>query len=108
MDFTFKRFHVSRPSRVRLTIRSVFQHGCIYVHRNDKKDLERVERGIKKIQSNGLPVWLIIFPEGTRFNESQNPSAIERSKLFAKQKGFNESREATFLVFLIVRTKIRR
>ncbi|CAF3575005.1 unnamed protein product [Rotaria sp. Silwood1] len=63
------------------------QHGCIYVRRNDKGDLERVEKGIRQIKSNGLPVWLVIFPEGTRFNPVKNQDIIERSRQFAKQKG---------------------
>jgi len=65
-----------------------FQHGCIYVRRNDKGDLERVEKGISQIKSNGLPVWLVIFPEGTRYNPIKNPEVIERSRQFAKEKGF--------------------
>ncbi|CAF1053197.1 unnamed protein product [Rotaria sordida] len=63
------------------------QHGCIYVHRNDKGDLERVEKGIGQIKSNGLPVWLVIFPEGTRYNPIKSQDVIERSRQFAKQKG---------------------
>ncbi|CAM4798029.1 unnamed protein product [Rotaria magnacalcarata] len=63
------------------------QHGCIYVHRNDKGDLERVEKGIQQIKSDGLPIWLVIFPEGTRYNPVNNQDAIERSRQFAKQKG---------------------
>ncbi|CAF3994604.1 unnamed protein product, partial [Rotaria magnacalcarata] len=62
------------------------QHGCIYVHRNDKGDLERVEKGIQQIKSDGLPIWLVIFPEGTRYNPVNNQDAIERSRQFAKQK----------------------
>ncbi|CAF3844330.1 unnamed protein product [Rotaria magnacalcarata] len=63
------------------------KHGCIYVHRNDKGDLERVEKGIQQIKSDGLPIWLVIFPEGTRYNPVNNQDAIERSRQFAKQKG---------------------
>lgn len=47
-----------------------------------------MERGIRQVKSNGLPVWLVIFPEGTRYNSIQNPSALGRSKTFAEQKGF--------------------
>ncbi|CAF1093034.1 unnamed protein product [Adineta steineri] len=63
------------------------QHGCIYVRRNDKGDLDRVEKGIRQIRSNGLPVWLVIFPEGTRYNPEKNQDAIERSREFAQKKG---------------------
>ena len=61
------------------------------MRRNDRKDLERVERGIRQVKSNGLPVWLVIFPEGTRYNPINNQSAIERSNDFAREKGAFES-----------------
>ncbi|CAF0768536.1 unnamed protein product [Rotaria sp. Silwood1] len=63
------------------------QHGCIYVRRNDKGDIDRVEKGMRQIEYNGLPVWLVIFPEGTRFNPINNQDAIQRSRLFAQEKG---------------------
>lgn len=71
----------------------MFQHGCIYVRRNDKGDLERVEKGIGQIKSNGLPVWLVIFPEGTRYNPIKNADAIERSRQFAQNKGLTNHRQ---------------
>lgn len=48
-----------------------------------------MESGIREIQSNGLPVWLVIFPEGTRYNSIENVEAIHRSRSFAQQKGFS-------------------
>lgn len=66
----------------------VLQHGCIYVRRNDRRDLERLEDGMKQIQSSGLPVWLVIFPEGTRYNPIQNQNVIDKSKEFSIKKGF--------------------
>ncbi|CAF1007607.1 unnamed protein product [Adineta ricciae] len=65
------------------------QHECIYVHRNDRGDLNRVENGMRRVIKNGLPIWLVIFPEGTRFNPISNQNAIQRSSLFAKEKGFS-------------------
>ncbi len=41
---------------------------------------------MRQIKSNGLPVWLVIFPEGTRYNPKTNKKAIERSREFAQQK----------------------
>lgn len=49
--------------------------------------MERVENGIKQVQYNGLPVWLVIFPEGTRYNPIMNQNTIQQSKLFAQKKG---------------------
>ncbi len=57
------------------------------MRRNDKGDLQRIEKGIKQIQYNGLPIWLVIFPEGTRYNPINNKDVIQRSQLFAQQKG---------------------
>lgn len=34
-------------------------------------------------------MWLVIFPEGTRYNV-QNTAAIEKSQKFAAEKGTNE------------------
>ncbi|CAF1625333.1 unnamed protein product [Rotaria magnacalcarata] len=65
------------------------QHGCIYVRRNDKEDLDRVQKGMKQVEYNGLPVWLVIFPEGTRYNPVNNQYAIERSRLFAHDRGLS-------------------
>jgi 1-acyl-sn-glycerol-3-phosphate acyltransferase len=43
---------------------------------------------MRQVAYNGLPVWLVIFPEGTRFNPSNSQDVIERSRQFAQQKGF--------------------
>jgi 1-acyl-sn-glycerol-3-phosphate acyltransferase len=43
---------------------------------------------MRQIAYNGLPVWLVIFPEGTRFNPGNSQDVIERSRQFAQQKGF--------------------
>lgn len=44
---------------------------------------------MKQIQSLGLPVWLVIFPEGTRYNSIQNQNVIDKSKEFAIRKGLS-------------------
>jgi 1-acyl-sn-glycerol-3-phosphate acyltransferase len=45
---------------------------------------------MRQVQYNGLPVWLVIFPEGTRYNPINNQDVIERSRQFAEQKGFQK------------------
>ena len=45
---------------------------------------------MRQIVYNGLPIWLVIFPEGTRYNPMNNPHAIQNSQIFAQQKGENE------------------
>ena len=42
---------------------------------------------MKEIEWNGLPVWLVIFPEGTRFNPIANQHNLFRSRQFAQEKG---------------------
>ena len=44
---------------------------------------------MKQIEYNGLPVWLVIFPEGTRFNPIVSEQVLQRSKLFAQEKGLS-------------------
>lgn len=46
-----------------------------------------MENGMKEIQWNGLPIWLVIFPEGTRFNPISNQHNLHKSRLFAQEKG---------------------
>ncbi|XP_074640968.1 1-acyl-sn-glycerol-3-phosphate acyltransferase epsilon-like [Tubulanus polymorphus] len=60
------------------------QHGCVYVKRArkfvPKKTAEQVE------QLRGLPFWLVIFPEGTRFNPTKK-QVIEKSQKYAESEG---------------------
>jgi hypothetical protein len=38
-----------------------------------------------------LPVWLVVFPEGTRYTPDKNPGAIERARAFAEKKGYRKN-----------------
>ena len=46
---------------------------------------------MRQIEYNGLPVWLVIFPEGTRYNPINNSDAIKRSYQFAQQRSQKNS-----------------
>ncbi|CAF1568278.1 unnamed protein product, partial [Didymodactylos carnosus] len=62
-------------------------HGCVYVKRNAKVELDTLRKRMSKIKQGGLPVWLVIFPEGTRYSLDNNNEAIQRSKMFSDKRG---------------------
>ncbi|GFS19934.1 1-acyl-sn-glycerol-3-phosphate acyltransferase epsilon [Elysia marginata] len=61
-------------------------HGSLFVKRAGKFDKSRAERQLSKDASDKIPTWLVIFPEGTRFNP-ELPSILQDSKQFAKDQG---------------------
>ncbi|XP_060077400.1 1-acyl-sn-glycerol-3-phosphate acyltransferase epsilon-like [Ylistrum balloti] len=65
------------------------QHGCIYIKRGGKFNKEKLKKDVSVIKVNKEPIWLVIFPEGTRYNPDL-PSVIERSKAFARDQGLKE------------------
>ncbi|KAL5017407.1 hypothetical protein ScPMuIL_006996 [Solemya velum] len=62
------------------------QHGGIYVKRDKKFDEAKTRKDVKEIKDRKTPVWLVIFPEGTRFNPTLQ-TVVERSKQFAEREG---------------------
>ncbi|XP_048452716.1 1-acyl-sn-glycerol-3-phosphate acyltransferase epsilon [Rhincodon typus] len=62
------------------------QHGGIYVKRsakfNEKAMADKLEQQIKV----GTPAYLVIFPEGTRYNPD-NPEVIAASQAYARKEG---------------------
>lgn len=65
------------------------QHSCIYVKRSGKFAQEKTQRQLDELKQNNIPIWLVIFPEGTRFNP-ELPDVIEKSKQYTKEQGFEE------------------
>lgn len=51
---------------------------------------------MKQIQINGLPVWLVIFPEGTRFNPVDHRNVIQKSQEIALEKGLQPLNHVLF------------
>jgi len=41
---------------------------------------------MQRVLSNGLPIWLVIFPEGTRFNRFIHRQTLIKSQQFTKEK----------------------
>ncbi|XP_028402502.1 1-acyl-sn-glycerol-3-phosphate acyltransferase epsilon-like [Dendronephthya gigantea] len=62
------------------------QHGCIYVKRNASSDVLNIERRMRKFKEDDSAVWMVIFPEGTRFN-TDIPEQKQQSQQFAKSRG---------------------
>ena len=55
----------------------------IYIKRDFHKDQERMGKKLKELTEFPHPVWLHLFPEGTRYTEEK----YKASKEFAKSKG---------------------
>lgn len=64
---------------------SFYQHSFIYVDRTNFS-AERSVAPLKYIKKHQLPSWIIIYPEGTRFNPN-NTEVIEKSLAYAEKKG---------------------
>ena len=62
------------------------QHGCIYVKRNASYDVANIERKMRNFKENKTSLWLVIFPEGTRFN-AEKPEQKKQSQEFAESRG---------------------
>lgn len=62
------------------------QHSSIYVKRSGAKDQDYVARKLTEMKARNLPMWLVIFPEGTRYNVD-NKAVIEKSQAFAADQG---------------------
>ena len=62
------------------------RHGCVYISKAWREDQERLKQGLKKFARRERPYWLVIFPEGTRFDVG-NAQVITRSQAFARSRG---------------------
>ncbi|XP_063725586.1 1-acyl-sn-glycerol-3-phosphate acyltransferase epsilon-like [Symsagittifera roscoffensis] len=61
------------------------QHNCVYVRRTGTpRDIEDIERQLQVYPRLQMPVWLVIFPEGTRYNPDK-PKVVEKSQQFAQK-----------------------
>lgn len=57
--------------------------GGIFVRRQKNKDQTTLIKGLKNFVENDIPVWLVIFPEGTRYSQKR----MEDSKHYAHSLG---------------------
>eukprot|EP00794_Sanderia_malayensis_P004673 gene4673-5282_t len=62
------------------------QHGCVYVRRGGSNNDTWIKKRLKGFVKNKSALWLVIFPEGTRYNVNK-PNVIKASQKFAKENG---------------------
>uniref|UniRef100_UPI00398F5936 1-acyl-sn-glycerol-3-phosphate acyltransferase epsilon isoform X2 n=1 Tax=Pristiophorus japonicus TaxID=55135 RepID=UPI00398F5936 len=67
------------------------QHGGIYVKRSAKFNEEAMANKLQRQIKMGTPAYLVIFPEGTRYNPDY-PQVIAASQAFARKEGLPELR----------------
>ncbi|XP_043310249.1 1-acyl-sn-glycerol-3-phosphate acyltransferase epsilon [Cervus canadensis] len=62
------------------------QHGGIYVKRSAKFNENQMRKKLQRYINAGTPMYLVIFPEGTRYNPELT-KVISASQAFAAQEG---------------------
>ncbi|CAL9687970.1 unnamed protein product [Knipowitschia caucasica] len=62
------------------------QHGGIYVKRSSKFNEEAMKKKLQRQTKAGAPMYLVIFPEGTRYNPELK-NVIVDSQSFAQKEG---------------------
>ncbi|XP_062894987.1 1-acyl-sn-glycerol-3-phosphate acyltransferase epsilon [Mobula hypostoma] len=67
------------------------QHGGIYVKRSAKFSEEAMTSKLHQQIKSGTPTYLVIFPEGTRYNPD-HPQVIAASQAYARKEGLPELR----------------
>ena len=65
---------------------------CLFVKRNWPDDREHIQRVFDKILNSQVPLWLMIFAEGTRVS----PSKIVSSQEYAKKYGLTPLKHVLF------------
>ncbi|XP_062959608.1 1-acyl-sn-glycerol-3-phosphate acyltransferase epsilon isoform X2 [Cynocephalus volans] len=63
------------------------QHGGIYVKRSAKFNEKEMRKKLQSYVNAGTPMYLVIFPEGTRYNPGQT-NRLSASQAFAAQQEF--------------------
>uniref|UniRef100_T1JBV5 Phospholipid/glycerol acyltransferase domain-containing protein n=1 Tax=Strigamia maritima TaxID=126957 RepID=T1JBV5_STRMM len=63
----------------------LYHHGCIYVRRG-KFNPEKMMAGLEYLKNRDIPSWIVIFPEGTRYNPESKDLA-EKNKQIAQSQG---------------------
>eukprot|EP00047_Mylnosiga_fluctuans_P019031 m.77888 g.77888 ORF g.77888 m.77888 type:complete len:345 (-) comp7933_c0_seq3:210-1244(-) len=69
------------------------QHGCVYVRKDSGWDQAAMQRAMWRLRSQ--PFWLVIFPEGTRF-DPRKTAAISASQQFARANGYPGMHQVLF------------
>ena len=73
----------------------LYLNGCVYIRRNKVQDEILMDRFSKWLHGKYYNYWIILFPEGTRFNRN-NVALIEKSQQVATEKGYEPLRNVLF------------
>ena len=55
---------------------------CLFIKRNWERDRSSIEKVFHNITTDNVPIWLVLFAEGTR----STPNKISRSQSYAREK----------------------
>ncbi|XP_059157781.1 1-acyl-sn-glycerol-3-phosphate acyltransferase epsilon-like [Physella acuta] len=70
-------------------------HGSLFVKRAGKFRKDKAEKQLSRDAHDKKPMWLVVFPEGTRFNP-ELINTIESSKVFATEQGLQPLENVLF------------
>ncbi|KAK7100023.1 1-acyl-sn-glycerol-3-phosphate acyltransferase epsilon-like [Littorina saxatilis] len=62
------------------------QHGTIFIKRGGKFQASKAENQLRNMVQDNCPMWMVVFPEGTRFNPDIK-EAIKKSRGYCGQQG---------------------
>ncbi|PVD23299.1 hypothetical protein C0Q70_16565 [Pomacea canaliculata] len=65
------------------------QHGVLYIKRAGKFQENKAQKQLQNMVKANMPMWMVVFPEGTRFNPDLK-NVIKSSQEFARQQGVKE------------------
>lgn len=65
-------------------------HNCVFVQKNWAQDQLRLKYSLDLFQKRSIPLWLVIFPEGTRFNPKEKADVLEKSRAYCREHNWPE------------------
>lgn len=79
---------------------SMWFNEFVFLSREKNKDISRIHKSIKHLSEYSEPCWLLLYPEGTRFNAAKHAESMKFARennlpelqylLLPRPKGFNE------------------
>ncbi|KAK7504076.1 hypothetical protein BaRGS_00004808 [Batillaria attramentaria] len=65
------------------------QHGTLFIQRAGKFKAEKAKKQLRAMVADKMPMWMVVFPEGTRFNPELK-DVISSSREFSRKQGTSE------------------
>ncbi|KAL8598556.1 hypothetical protein ACOMHN_051344 [Nucella lapillus] len=65
------------------------QRETLFIKRAGKFQAEKAERQLRHMVKYNVPMWMVVFPEGTRYNPDYK-EVIEKSRVYSRQHGTPE------------------